>query len=86
MLALMSSSAPTRARSAGFLAAAAVVIALWAPVAAVTGLPFAVAAGASGVGLSALADVVDRDDRRAPGAFLVCLAIVGVALVLHVTR
>ena len=65
MLVLMSSSAPTRARSAGFLAAAA---------------------GASGVGLSALAGMVYREDRRAPGAFIVCLAIVGVALVLHLTR
>ena len=86
MLGVMSSHALTRARSAGFLAASAVVIALWAPVAAVTGLPFAVTAGASGVGLSALAGMVDREDRRAPGAFLVCLAIVGVALVLHLTR
>ncbi|MBT2501985.1 hypothetical protein [Curtobacterium sp. ISL-83] len=76
-------SARRRKRSADVIAVIAVVVSLWAPIAVVLETPLAVAAGAAGVTLSTFAGIIDRENARAPAAFLVVLGIIATALALH---
>lgn len=57
-------------------------LALWAPIAVVFLLPFAVAGGAGGLLLTAIAGYIDRSSRSAPAAFLVAIGFCALALVI----
>ncbi|WP_396289270.1 hypothetical protein [Curtobacterium sp. KT1] len=47
------------------------------------GWPLSVAAGAAGLSASGFAGTVDPNSRAAPAAFLICVAAIGTALLLH---
>lgn len=57
-------------------------LALWAPIAVVFMLPFAVAGGAGGLLLTAIAGYIDRSSRSAPAAFLVAIGSCALALII----
>ncbi|MBT1673159.1 hypothetical protein DEJ21_07850 [Curtobacterium sp. MCSS17_006] len=49
----------------------------------VAGWPLSVAAGAAGLGAAGFAGMVYPKSKPAPAAFLVCVAAIGVALLLN---
>ena len=78
-------SAGWRRRIADLIAVVAVIVSLWAPAAVVLDGPLAIGAGAAAVTLSTLAGMIDRENGRAPAAFLVVLGVIAVALILNWT-
>lgn len=68
------------------LAVGSVLLAATCVVLVAGGWPLSVAAGAAGLSASGFAGTVDPKSKAAPAAFLICVAAIGMALLLHHTR
>lgn len=68
------------------LAVGSVLLAATCVVLVASGWPLSVAAGAAGLSASGFAGTVDPKSKTAPAAFLICVAAIGMALLLHQTR
>lgn len=65
------------------LAVGAILLGVACVVLVVNGWPLTVAAGAAGLSAASFAGVLESKSKTAPAAFLVCVAAIGVALVLN---
>jgi hypothetical protein len=65
------------------LAVGSVLLAASCVVLVAGGWPLSVAAGAAGLSASGFAGTVDPKSKAAPAAFLICVAAIGMALLLH---
>jgi hypothetical protein len=65
------------------LAVSAVLLGTTCVVLVASGWPLSVAAGAAGLTASGFAGTVDPKSKAAPAAFLICVAAIGTALVVH---
>jgi hypothetical protein len=65
------------------LAVGSVLLAASCVVLVAGGWPLSVAAGAAGLSASGFAGTVDPKSKAAPAAFLICVAAIGTALLLH---
>lgn len=68
------------------LATSAVLLGAICVVLVANGWPLSVAAGAAGLSAAGFAGTLDPKSRAAPAAFLICVAAVGTALLLHQVR
>lgn len=65
------------------LAVGSALLAATCVVLVAAGWPLSVAAGAAGLSASGFAGTVDPKSKAAPAAFLICVAAIGMALLLH---
>lgn len=65
------------------LAVGSVLLAASCVVLVAGGWPLSVAAGAAGLSASGFAGTVDPKSKATPAAFLICVAAIGMALLLH---